>query len=157
METRLAILAALQNAPSILVPLIREIPPGNLKRRPAPDKWSAHEHMCHLAAVHDIMSSRLDLMLSQDNPAISPYNPSDHDPDALMHADLEQAVQNYARQRKDILSRLHSLSPEQWQRTARHVEYSHYSVFIMCRHMALHDLLHAYRIEELLLKKDWQA
>lgn len=29
--------------------------------------------------------------------------------------------------------------------------------FIMFRHLALHDFLHAYRIEELLLKKDWSA
>jgi hypothetical protein len=28
-------------------------------------------------------------------------------------------------------------------------------VFIMFRHLALHDFLHGYRIEELLLKKDW--
>ncbi len=26
---------------------------------------------------------------------------------------------------------------------------------IMFRHVALHDFLHAYRIEELLLKKEW--
>jgi hypothetical protein len=28
-------------------------------------------------------------------------------------------------------------------------------VFIMFRHVALHDLFHAYRIEELLLKLEW--
>ena len=28
-------------------------------------------------------------------------------------------------------------------------------IFIMFRHVAMHDMLHAYRIEELLLKKDW--
>jgi len=28
-------------------------------------------------------------------------------------------------------------------------------VFIMFRHLALHDFLHAYRIEELLLRRDW--
>jgi hypothetical protein len=28
-------------------------------------------------------------------------------------------------------------------------------VFIMFRHLALHDFLHAYRIEECLLRKDW--
>ena len=32
---------------------------------------------------------------------------------------------------------------------------SRYSVFIMFRHLAMHDMLHAYRIEELLLKKNW--
>ena len=36
-----------------------------------------------------------------------------------------------------------------------HGEYSHYSVFIMFRHLALHDFFHAYRIEELLLNKEW--
>jgi hypothetical protein len=28
-------------------------------------------------------------------------------------------------------------------------------VFIMFRHVALHDFLHGYRIEELLLRPDW--
>lgn len=27
----------------------------------------------------------------------------------------------------------------------------------MFRHLALHDFLHAYRVEELLLKKDWDG
>jgi hypothetical protein len=41
-----------------------------------------------------------------------------------------------------------------WSRSANHCEYRVYSVFIMFRHLALNDFLHAYRIEELLLKKD---
>jgi hypothetical protein len=44
-----------------------------------------------------------------------------------------------------------------WNRTAEHAEYSHYSVFIMFRHLALHDFFHAYRIEELVLRKEWAA
>ena len=32
---------------------------------------------------------------------------------------------------------------------------SHYSVFIMFRHLALHDFFHGYRIEELLLNREW--
>ena len=53
----------------------------------------------------------------------------------------------------DALER--QLSAADWARTAEHGEYSHYSVFIMFRHLALHDFFHAYRIEELLLKKEW--
>jgi hypothetical protein len=49
------------------------------------------------------------------------------------------------------------LSAREWNRTAEHGEYSHYSVFIMFRHLALHDFFHAYRIEELLLKKEWSV
>jgi hypothetical protein len=51
---------------------------------------------------------------------------------------------------------LKDLSEEDWERTAEHAEYAHYSLFIMFRHLAMHDMLHAYRIEELLLKKDWE-
>jgi len=54
-----------------------------------------------------------------------------------------------------LIEELKKLSPADWQRTADHLEYSHYTVFIMFRHLALHDHLHIYRIEELLLKKDW--
>ena len=46
---------------------------------------------------------------------------------------------------------------EDWMRTAQHDEYNSYSVFTMFRHLALHDFHHAYRIEELLLRKDWPA
>jgi hypothetical protein len=97
MQRRDAVINALENAPSLIVPLVREVPAEVLKRRPAPGRWSAHEHACHLADVHALF----------------------------------------------------------WLRTAEHAEYSHYSVLIMFRHLALHDSLHAYRIEELLLKKDW--
>jgi hypothetical protein len=29
-------------------------------------------------------------------------------------------------------------------------------VYIMFRHLLTHEMLHAYRIEELMLKKDWE-
>ena len=38
---------------------------------------------------------------------------------------------------------------------AEHDEGSHYGVFIMARHIALHDLHRAYKIEEDLLRKSW--
>jgi hypothetical protein len=47
------------------------------------------------------------------------------------------------------------LTPDQWAIEVAHTGYSHYSVYIMFRHLALHDLYHAYRIEERLLRKDW--
>ena len=69
--------------------------------------------------------------------------------------DLSDCLEQYAEDRARLVARLRTLSPAEWARQAEHGEYSHYSVFIMFRHLALHDFLHAYRIEELLLKKDW--
>jgi hypothetical protein len=60
------------------------------------------------------------------------------------------------RERAGLVNRLKELSVEDWQRTAAHETFRHYSVWIMFRHLLTHEMLHAYRIEELLLKKDWE-
>lgn len=147
---------ALERAPSIVVPLVREVPERIRKRRPRPEKWSAHEHACHLAAVTPIFLSRLSLMLEQDHPKIRAYDPDrEHSPDALLAVDLEEALGRFQRERADLVARLRRLEPAEWRRTGQHEEYSHYSIFIMARHVALHDMLHSYRIEECLLMKDW--
>jgi DinB superfamily len=151
------VVASLERAPALIVPLVREVPQAILKRRPKPGKWSAHEHACHLAAVHALFFTRLDLMLAEEKPRIRPYLPHvDDDDDVLLKVDLGEAMNRFSTDRQRLVDRLKRLSQEDWKRTADHGEYSQYSVFIMFRHLAMHDLFHAYRIEELLLKKDWE-
>jgi len=155
-ETVTAVIESLARAPQIVVPLTREVPTALLKRRPAPDRWSAHEHACHLAVVHAMFFERLDRMLSDPHPVITPYHPGTQDADdRLLQLDLDQSLDQFVTDRSKLVTRLRQLSPADWERRAEHGEYSDYSVFIMFRHMALHDFLHAYRIEELLLRKDW--
>jgi DinB family protein len=156
MATPTAVIEALERAPNIVVPLVREVSPALLKRRPTPTKWSAHEHACHLAVVHRLFFDRLDQILASPSPVITPYDPGQSDPDdLLLRMDLDDSLQRYVEDRRRLVDRLRQLSPADWARTAEHGEYSHYSVFIMFRHLALHDFLHAYRIEELLLKREW--
>lgn len=153
-----AVIAALENAPSLVVPLVREVPPEVLKRRPAPRRWSAHEHACHLADVHALFFSRLEQFLAAERPRIEPFDPATQRPDGeLLSVDLDDALRRFTEDRRRLVARLRELPAAVWRRTADHAEYSHYSVFIMFRHLALHDCLHAYRIEELLLKKDWES
>jgi len=152
-----AIVESLDRSPAIIVPLVWEVPQAILKRRPKPGKWSAHEHACHLATVHPLMVARLDLMLTNRNSRIRPYLPHlDDDDGALLRVDLAEAMERFKGDRQWLVQRLKKLSNEDWHRTAEHDEYTHYSVFIMFRHLAMHDMFHAYRIEELLLKNDWE-
>ena len=156
MKNSAAVIDALRRAPDIVVPLVREVPPAILKRRPAPRRWSAHEHACHLAHVHAMFFDRLDHMLSHPAPVIKPYLPGDQDPDdLLLGMDLDTSLQRFVADRKRLVARLENLSDSDWTRAAEHGEYRMYSVFIMFRHVALHDFLHAYRIEELLLQPHW--
>ena len=151
-----AVIDALRRAPEIVVPLVREVPPAILRRRPAPRRWSAHEHACHLAHVHALFFDRLDLMLREPAPVIRPYLPGEQDDDEmLLRMDLDASLARFVADRARLVDRLQSLDAADWARTAEHGEYRTYSVFIMFRHLALHDFLHAYRVEELLLRRDW--
>lgn len=153
------IIDALERAPAIVIPLVREVPAHLLKRRPAPGEWSIHEIACHLADVHSLFFTRLDLLLREDNPLIKPYLPDQDelDPDRLLNMDLDAALEAYANDRAVLVQKLKALTPAQWARAARHPEYARYSVFILFRHAALHDLMHSYDIEAMLLRPDWQA
>ncbi len=152
------LVAALEGAPGLVVPLVRQANPAILKQRPPSGKWSIHEHACHLAAVHPLFFQRLDLMLAEENPPITSYDPGRDDPhDALLRINLDDALRRFTDDRRRLVEGLRRLGPEEWARTARHEEYNSYSVFTMFRHVALHDFFHGYRIEELLLRKDWPA
>jgi len=151
-----AILDQFARGPALVRQVIYEVPSELRKRRPAPGVWSAHEHAVHLPAVEPIMMRRLDHMLSDPSPHIKSYEPSRDDPDdALLKLDLDMEMDRFERERAAFIERLRSLTPDEWAITAEHDEYSHYGVFIMIRHLALHDLHHAYKIEERLLRKEW--
>jgi DinB superfamily len=151
-----AILDQLARGPALVRQVIYDVPPELRKRRPAPGVWSAHEHAVHLPTVQPIMVRRLEHMLSDPAPRIKSYEPSRDDPDdALLKLDLDAEMDRFDRERAALVERLKMLSPEQWAIEAEHEEYSRYSVFIMFRHIALHDLYHAYRVEERLLRKEW--
>jgi hypothetical protein len=157
MSDTTTLIAALENAPGVIIPLIREVPPQYLKRRPSPAKWSAHEHACHLATSDGPFLARLDLMLADPSPYIRSMLPSpEEEAGALLSIDLDEVLDQYVRDRIGLVKRLKELSVADWQRTAEHEAFSHYSVWIMFRHLLTHEMLHAYRIEELLLKKDWE-
>ncbi len=150
------LISALETAPGVIIPLIREVPPQILKRRPSPGKWSAYEHACHLSQSDVAFLVRLDLILSTPEPFIkSIENSAEDEAGAMLDIDLDESLDRYVRERVALIERLKTLSPDVWQRTAVHEAFDHYSVFIMFRHLLNHEMLHAYRIEELLLKKDW--
>jgi hypothetical protein len=156
MSDTTTLISALETAPGVIIPMIREVPPHILKRRPSPAKWSAYEHACHLATSDSLFLERLDTILSTPAPYIKSAAPSpEEEAGSLLDLNLDDRLDSYVRERAALVTRLRELSPDDWQKTAEHEAFDHYSVFIMFRHLFNHEMLHAYRIEELLLKKDW--
>jgi hypothetical protein len=156
MNNTTILISALETAPGVIIPMIREVPLQILKRRPSPNKWSAYEHAIHLTQSDALFRERLDLILSTPEPFIKSAMPSpEEEAGSMLDIDLDQSLDRYVRERADLIERVKKLTPDEWQKPAEHEAFDHYSVFIMFRHVLNHEMLHAYRIEELLLKKDW--
>ena len=100
-----AIIDAMERAPLIIVPLVREVPREVLRRRPAPRRWSAHEHACHLAHVHGLFFHRLDAMLREPAPVIRPYQPGEQDDDEmLLRMDLDESLERFVADRARLVA-----------------------------------------------------
>ncbi len=150
------LISALELAPGVLIPLIREVPAEILKRRPSPRTWSAYENAIHLSQTDAPFRARLELILSTPEPFIETIeNSAQDEAGAMLDVDLNESLDRYARERASLVEILKQLKPDEWQKTAVHEAFDHYSVFIMFRHLYLHEMLHAYRIEQIMLKKIW--
>lgn len=138
------LISALETAPGVIMPLIREVPPQILKRRPSPAKWSAYEHACHLSQSDAPFLARLDMILSTPEPYIkSIVNSPEDEAGAMLDIDLAESLDRYVRERAALVKRLEKLSADEWQITAEHEAFDHYSVWIMFRHLLNHEMLHA--------------
>src|SRR3954447_2066355 len=94
------LISALETSPGVIIPLIREVPPPILKRRPSPAKWSAYEHAVHLSQSDALFRDRLDLMLSTPQAYIKSTVPSpEEEAGALLDIDLEESLGRYIRER----------------------------------------------------------
>ena len=156
MRTPSEVLAQLPRGPGTLRAVVADVPPADLRRRPRPEKWSAHEHASHLALVEPLWAARLERILAEDVPTIVSYEPdADEPPDRLLGMDLGAALDAYERGRRALMARLATLGPADWERGAVNTAHARYSLFLMCRHAALHDMLHAYRVEESALGTHW--
>jgi uncharacterized damage-inducible protein DinB len=156
MRTPADVIAQLARGPDILRAVVADVPPADLKRRPRPEKWSAHEHAFHLALMEPLWAARAERILAEDVPTIVSYEPdADEPPDRLLQMDLKTALDAYADARRRLMLRLESLVSADWERRAVHTSHTRYSLFLMCRHAALHDMLHIYRVEESVLGTHW--
>jgi hypothetical protein len=116
--------------------------PGDVRTRPAPDRWSALEYGCHVRDVLRLYEYRLQLMLTQDAPL---YPNWDQDATAIAEryseqhpiivaAELSQAAQALA-------NRFDSVTGDQWQRTGSRSDGAHFTIETFARYF-IHDPVH---------------
>jgi len=149
-------LKILAQTPDILNELLDEVPEYMLKTRRIKDKWSIHEHVCHLYESQIMMSERFRKFKTVKNPEFIPYLPgSSNIPDDYLHKlDMQKCLEGFKKDRIDLIKYLHTFTEDEWENRGFHPEYKIYSSAIFLRHTMMHDHLHMYRIEELWLTND---
>lgn len=116
--------------------------PADLRRRPRPDVWSPLEYACHVRDVFRTYLGRLELMLSQDDPAFPNW---DQDATAVSDRYGEQDPAVVSEELVDAARRLAdgfaAVTGEQWQRTGSRSDGAQFTVESFGRYF-IHDPIH---------------
>lgn len=142
-----AMLAVLRSTPAALATLCRQRP-QNLTKRPAPNEWSPSEVLCHLRDVDaEVNLWRLQKVLNENNPFIPG---KDTDPWAEVRQyciqDGIQALSDFTQARIHVLNLLEDLSPDSWDRPARHAIFGPTTLRELVNIIAGHDILHVQQV-----------
>jgi uncharacterized damage-inducible protein DinB len=152
------LLQGLQSIPAILSAFVDTIPEEKLDLRRGEGCWTIAEHVSHLAQVQPMLLARFDRFIGEEHPVFKPYIPGadDTEPDTPPRMEMAAALEAFADCRARQIARLEAVrgDDEVWHRTATHPEYETYSLYILTRHLLMHDHWHMYRMEELWLTRE---
>ena len=149
------LLDGLGRSGAILSEFVRSIPAAKMGLRRGQGFWTIGEHVSHLAQVQPMLLERLQRFMDEDRPEFVPYIPGDGEAEGLPPAmELNAALESFARRRKNQIALLEKADDADWQKAGIHPEYELYSLYILVRHILMHDHWHMYRMEELWLARD---
>ncbi len=131
--------------------LIKGVPASRLRKRPAPEKWSAGEILAHLADSEIVVGWRLRQILGAPGTPIQAY-----DQDSWAAAghygkrDPRKSAELFRVVREANLALLKSLAPDQWKHHGMHAERGEETIERIVQMMAGHDINHTKQVERIL-------
>ncbi len=138
---------ALSKLPVLLPVVLDGVDGENARFRPAEEEWSTVEVVGHLVDVEERALMRIKLMLEQDNPELTGY-----DPDAMViergyqDQPLPPLVDQLLALRVERLALLQALTPEQWVRTGFVPGRGDTPLTAVTVHLCWHDTTHLAQI-----------
>lgn len=139
----------------ILSQFVNTIPADKMNLRRGEGLWTIAEHVSHLAQVQPMLLERLQRFMNEDRPEFVPYIPGgDETETEPPYMEQNAALESFMHHRKEQITLLEKAVDTDWQKTATHPQYELYSLYILVRHMLMHDHWHMYRMEELWLTRD---
>jgi FMN phosphatase YigB (HAD superfamily) len=142
-----ALLAVLRSTPAALATLCRQ-QNVDLEQRPSQGEWSPGEVLCHLRDVDaEVNLVRLRKVINERNPFIAGQE-TDPWADERQYClqDGLQALGDFTNARLELLRLLENLSPESWDRRARHAIFGPTHLRELVNIIAGHDIIHVQQV-----------
>jgi uncharacterized damage-inducible protein DinB len=149
------LLEGLRRSANILSAFVQTISTDKMNQRRGSGFWTIAEHVGHLATVQPILLERIQRFVDEDRPRFAPYIPVDDESETLPpQIEISAALEQFTLYRDQQLAVIEQAEDSCWQKQGSHSEYEHYSLYILVRHILMHDYWHMYRMEELWLTRE---
>ncbi len=113
------ILSLLSATPQRIAELTEGMAPGRLRVSPGDGQWSVVDVLAHLRSCADVWGEAIATILAEDHPTIRAIDPRTWEKETdYPKIEFGPSFQTFALQRAELLTRLGSLSPEGWMRSA---------------------------------------
>lgn len=151
-DQRASLIARYEEGPRLLRAAFEAVPPDAKKWRPAENKWSAHEVVCHCADSEANAMLRIRYLLAEPQPpAIIGYD--EHRWSVILDYQshpLEAAFAVVDAVRANTLPLIRNLSDDDWTREGVHTERGRYTAEDWLESYAEHLEIHARQIHRTL-------
>ncbi len=131
-----------------LAALAKKIGPQGLDRKPAPNKWSAREILCHLADVETVFAFPLRQTLAEPHHVIQPF---DQDSWASQYHGFtaEAALDVFTAVRSWNITLIQNAPADAFSKPVTHPERGQMTFQTIAETMAGHDLNHIQQLEKI--------
>ena len=117
---------------------------------PASGKWSANEHLAHLARYHEIFLERVDRILKEDKPAFTRYRAEeDAEWERWRRLAYKEIAAELAAGREKLITRLKALSDSDYERTGVHSKFGAMPLALWLEFFLVHEAHHLYTVLQL--------
>jgi uncharacterized damage-inducible protein DinB len=146
--------ARLQRCQSQLFGFLDQALPGvpieAILQPPASGKWSANEHLAHLARYHEIFLERVDRILKEDKPAFTRYRAEeDAEWERWRRLAYKEIAAELAAGRERLTTLLKSLSDSDYERIGVHSKFGAMPLALWLEFFLVHEAHHLYTVLQL--------
>jgi FMN phosphatase YigB (HAD superfamily) len=151
-ELPLAMLNIIRSTPAVITAFTSGLPLTIWPEEPRPQEWSLTEIVCHLRDVDaEVNLPRMKKVLTERNPFLPGIDTDQWAEQRLYYCqDGSSALSDFMKSRVELIDILQRLTPEEWDRPARHAIFGPTKLRELVGIISSHDRLHVHQAHQAL-------